>query len=297
MKLKEFRNTVFNEDVMNVLKRLPDNSLDMVYGDPDYNVGINYAGKNYTTKWNEYIDWYIELTRESLRVLKPTGNLFMLNYPKQNAHLRVKYLDYNAYDVQDYVWTYNTNVGHSPKRFTTAHRSILHATKSKENSFYKDNVAQPYLNPTDKRIQGRIAAGHKGRMPYSWFYFDLVKNVSKDKTFHACQIPLPLVEMLIKSCTQDNDDVFILFGGSGSEIVLCKYLKRNFITCEIHTDYYQMILDRLDNNGKIKHEHRLKYFQQKNGKTVLQTADLFTDEDESIAHNMGLNASGADEKF
>jgi len=277
-KIDNFRNKILNEDVLKVLKQIPDNSLDIVYGDPDYNVGINYAGKSYTTKWNEYIYWYIELTKESMRVLKRTGNLFMLNYPKQNAHLRVKYLDNNAYDVQDYVWIYNTNVGHSPKRFTTAHRSILHATKSKDNHFYKDNVAQPYLNPTDKRILKRIAEGQKGRMPYSWFYFDLVKNVSKDKTFHACQIPLPLVEMLIKSCTQKNDDVFILFGGSGSEVVLCKNLKRNFISCEIHPDYYQMILDRLVNNGKIKDEYRLDYIQQKNGKKVTQTFDLFTQE-------------------
>ncbi len=183
--MKNFRDHVFNQDVLEVLKQIPDHSLDMVYGDPDYNVGINYAGKNYTTKWNDYIDWYVQLTKESLRVLKPEGNLFMMNYPKQNAYLRVKFLDEHAYNVQDYVWIYNTNVGHSKSRFTTAHRSILHATKSKNNKFYKDQVAVPYQNPTDKRIQARIAQGHQGRMPYSWFYFDLVKNVSKDKTFHA----------------------------------------------------------------------------------------------------------------
>lgn len=261
--LDKYKNKVFKEDVLEVLKKLPDNCLDMVYGDPDYNVGINYAGKNFTTKWNDYIDWYIELTKESMRVLKPTGNLFMINYPKQNAHLRVKFLDESAYDVQDYVWIYNTNVGHSPRRFTTAHRSILHATKSKENTFYKDNVAVPYQNPKDKRILSRIAAGHTGRMPYSWFYFDLVKNVSKDKTFHSCQIPLPLVEMLIKSCTKENDNCFILFGGSGSELILCKNLKRNFISCEIHPDYYKMIIDRLNNNGHIKEDFRLEFIKQK----------------------------------
>jgi len=273
--INSFRNKVLNDDVLKVLKQLSDGSVDMVYGDPDYNVGINYAGKNYSTKWNEYINWYIELAKESMRVLKPTGNLFMINYPKQNAHLRVKYLDDNTYDVQDYAWTYNTNVGHSPKRFTTAHRSILHCRKTKNNNFYKDQVAVPYKNPTDKRILNNLANGSKGRMPYSWFYFDLVKNVSKDKTFHACQIPLPLVEMLIRSCTQDNDDVFILFGGSGSEVVLCKNLKRNFISCEIHPDYHQMILDRLDNNGKIKDKYRLDFIQQKNRKKLTQTIDLF----------------------
>ena len=259
--MNQFRNKIFNKDVIEVLKQIPDNSLDMVYGDPDYNVGINYAGKNYTTKWGEYIDWYIELTKESMRVLKQEGSLFMMNYPKQNAYLRVKFLDDNAYDVQDYVWTYNTNVGHSKRRFTTAHRSILHATKSKNNNFYKNQVALPYQNPTDKRIKQRIADGHIGRMPYSWFYFDLVKNVSKDKTFHACQIPLDLVEMLIKSCTKENDDVFVLFGGSGSELNLCKKLHRNFISCELHKDYYKMILERLNNNGKIKNGHRLDYMQ------------------------------------
>ena len=261
--LEEFRNKVFNEDVLKVLRRIPDNSLDMVYGDPDYNVGINYNGTKYTQKWNDYIDWYIELTKECLRVLKPTGNLFMMNYPKQNSYLRVKYLDDNAYEVKDYVWVYNTNVGHSPKRFTTAHRSILHATKTKNNNFYKDNVAVPYQNPTDKRIKSLIAAGNAGRMPYDWFYFDLVKNVSKDKTVHACQIPVKLVEMLIKSCTQENDDVFILFGGSGSELFACQNLKRNFISCELHAEYYKMILDRLQHNGDIDVKYRLNFIQQK----------------------------------
>jgi len=274
--IEEFKNKIFNKDVFEVLKLLPDNSLDMIYGDPDYNVGINYSGQNYTKKWNDYIDWYINLTKESMRVLKPTGNLFMINYPKQNAYLRVKFLDQNAYDVQDYVWVYNTNVGHSPRRFTTAHRSILHATKSKENNFYKDNVAVPYQNPTDKRIKGRIEAGHLGRMPYSWFYFDLVKNVSKDKTFHACQIPLKLVEMLLKSCTQENDDVFILFGGSGSELILTKNLKRNFISCELHKEYYDMILDRLNSNGMIKETYKLDFIKQKNSyQTNKQMIQLF----------------------
>lgn len=100
-------------------------------------------------------------------------------------------------------------------------------------------------------------------MPYSWFYFDLVKNVSKDKTFHACQIPLKLVEMLIKSCTKENDDVFILFGGSGSELTLCKKLKRHFVSCEIHQEYYSMILDRLNNGGQIKDKYKLNFTQNK----------------------------------
>lgn len=249
-------NKVFQQDVLEFLRSLPDNSLDMVYGDPDYNVGINYAGRNYTTKWEEYIDWYGDLARESLRVLKEDGNLFFINYPKQNAYLRVKHLDALAKEVFDYAWVYNTNVGHSPRRLTTAHRSILHAVKSDKNRFYKEQIAEPYQNPTDKRIQQRMRDGHTGRMPYSWLYHDLVKNVSKDKTLHACQIPLKLVELLIKSCTKEGDNVLVLFGGSGSELILCQQLKRNFLSCEIHPEYYRMIQTRLANGGKIQPEHK-----------------------------------------
>lgn len=257
MNCTKHRDKVFYKDVIQVLKDLPDNSLDMIYGDPDYNVGINYAGKTYKRTWEEYIKWYIKLTKESLRVMKPTANAFFINYPKQNAHLRVKYLDDNAYDVQDYAWVYNTNVGHSKKRFTTAHRSVLHFTKTKNNCFYKEQVAMPYKNPEDRRIKQRMVEGHNGRMPYSWFYFDLVKNVSKDKTFHACQIPQGLFEMLVKASTQEQDDIFILFGGSGSEIMASIKMKRHYISCEINKKYWNMIKDRINSNDKQFYKYRL----------------------------------------
>jgi len=250
-------NKVFLKDIMEVLKELPDKSVDMVYGDPDYNVGVKYGDKSYTKTFDEYIEWYIELTRESLRVLKDTGNMFLINYPRQNAYLRVKYLDEACYEVSDYTWLYNTNVGHTPKRFTTAHRSILHCRKTKNNKFYKKNVAVPYKNLTDKRILRNVANGSKGRMPYDWFYFDLVKNVSKEKTFHACQIPQKLSEMLIKSCTMPDDIVLILFGGSGSEIEICKVLNRQYISAEIDEKYYKMVLSRLD-KGRIEEKYKLR---------------------------------------
>jgi DNA modification methylase len=270
MSIDNYLNKIFLKDIMELLKELPDKSIDMVYGDPDYNVGIKYGDKSYTKTFDEYIEWYIELARESIRVLKDTGNMFLINYPKQNAYLRVKYLDNVCFEVSEYVWIYNTNVGHSPNRFSTAHRSILHCRKTKDNNFYKENVAVSYKNPTDKRILHNLANGSKGRMPYDWFYFDLVKNVSKEKTFHACQIPQKLSEMLIKSCTMPKDTVLVLFGGSGSEIEVCKILNRQYISAEIDEKYYKMVIDRV-NRGKIEEKYRLnlKKYEIKNEQAQL----------------------------
>ncbi len=254
----QFQDSVILGDVLETLRSLPDSCLNMIYGDPDYGVGINYAGKKYTQRWQEYIDWYVELATECMRVLRDDGNLFFINYPRQNSYLRVRCLDDLAYEVFDYVWVYPTNVGHTPRRFTTAHRSVLHAVKSKRNAFYKEQVALPYKNPEDRRIKGRIENGSNGRMPYSWFEFNLVKNVSKDKTFHACQIPIPLYDMLLKASTVEDDGVFILFGGSGSEVIHTEQLCRRFLSCEIHPGYHKMIVERLNNNGHISNEHRIE---------------------------------------
>jgi len=249
-----YLNDIFFGDIMELLKQLPDNSVDMIYSDPDYNVGVKYNGKSYKKKFDEYINWYIELAKESFRVLKKDGNMFFINYPKQNAYLRVKYLDEVCYDVHDYVWVYNTNIGHSKKRFTTAHRSILHCRKSKDNKWYKDQVAEEYKNLNDKRIIERIQKGSRGRMPYSWIYFDLVKNVSKEKTFHACQIPIKLFEKLLLASTKEEDIVLIHFGGSGNEILKTKELNRNFISAEIDEKYYKMIKERLKENEVLPSE-------------------------------------------
>ena len=253
---EKYRNRVVNDDVMAVLRDLPDGCVDLIYGDPDYNAGVVYDGRAFSLPWDDYVDWYIALAAECLRALRGDGNLFFINYPKQNAYLRVKYLDEHAYSVHDYVWVYNTNVGHTARRFTTAHRSILHATKSKHNRFYKEQVAQPYQNPDDRRIKERIRQGHKGRMPYSWLNFNLVKNVSRRKTNHPCQIPEGLSELLLKSGTVAGDTAFILFGGSGSEVVQAKGLGLTYLTCELQPQYCEMIESRLSNGGEVAAAHR-----------------------------------------
>jgi site-specific DNA-methyltransferase (adenine-specific) len=253
-------NRVYPGPIEEVLPQLPDESVDVIYADPDYNVGIKYQGKSYTKKFNEYIAWCVQWARECNRVLKPDGNMFIINYPKQNAYLRVQYLDTafaSPNGVRDYVWVYKTNVGQGPHHFTTAHRSILHCVKSNKNRFYKEAVAEPYRNPEDKRIKKLIQKGSPGRMPYSWFEFNLVKNVGVSKTFHSCQIPEQLSEMLFKATTKKGDTALVLFGGSGSELVICQKLGLNFVSAEIEPEYVKMIEERLKHHGEVPSKYRM----------------------------------------
>ena len=251
-----YADKVVNADVMDVLADLPDQCVDAVYADPDYNVGVKYDGHSYTTSWEGYLDWYCRLAAESVRVLRDDGNLFFINYPRQNSYLRVMLMDDLCHSVNDYVWVYNSNIGHSSRRFTTAHRSILHCTKSARNKFYKDAVAQPYRNPGDRRIKERMRNGHTGRMPYSWLNYELVKNTTRGKSAHPCQIPEDLSNVLLRSCAKSGDTVFVLFGGSGSEVCQARALGCTYLTCDISPDYCHMIRERLRNDGLLPPELR-----------------------------------------
>jgi len=271
-------NKIYHDDIFNVMKKIPNKTIDLVYSDPDYNVDISYNGKKYKKKFEEYIEWYINLASESFRVLKDDGNIFFINYPKQNSYLRVKYLDSISF-VNEYVWIYNTNIGQTKNRFTTAHRTILHVTKTKNNKWYKNQVVEEYKNPKDKRIMKlmeidsdadsiddhpdeyifrHINKTHKekaitnnvGRMPYDWMYYDLVKNISRDKTIHPCQIPDGLVRKLFGASTKRGDLILIHFGGSGGEILVAKEMGRNWISADLVKLYVDMIDYRLDHNMK-----------------------------------------------
>lgn len=246
--MEKYLNKVHNININNLLRKLPSKSVDCVYSDIDYNVGVKYNGKSYTKLFKDYMTEYIGLASESFRVLKDTGSAFFINYSKNNAFLWSNYLDNAYFDVQEYVWIYRSNIGHSPRRFTTAHRSILHCMKSRVSKFYKDNVAEPYINQNDKRIRRLMREGSKGRSPYSWFYADMVKNVSKwhKNVDHPCVIPDKISALLIQSVTKPGDVVLILFAGSGAEIDVCRKLNRYWISAELDNDYCEQIEKRLD---------------------------------------------------
>lgn len=267
---RRFLNRLYHGPIEEVLAELPPDSIDCILADPDYNVGIRYQERTYTKGFNDYIQGCVEWAKQCRRVLKASGNFFIINYPRSNAYLRVRYLDAAFSTVSEYAWVYPTNIGSSRRRFTPAHRTILHCTKSSKNRFFKGAVAEPYRNPSDKRIKALVDAGSPGRMPYSWLVtqepsskvlswsmFNLVKNTSRAKTFHSCQIPEALSEKLLRATTLRGDTVLVLFGGAGSELAVCHRLGLNWVSAEIVPEYCSLIEARLKNHGEVPEEYRL----------------------------------------
>ena len=110
-------------------------------------------------------------------------------------------------------------------------------------------VKQPYKNPTDKRIQKRIAEG-KGARLYDWWEVNQVKNVAKCKTAHPCQMPLEVMKRVI-GVLPDGIGVIEPYAGSGTTLVACKELGIPFIGYEIVPEYAEIAKARLaDSEGR-----------------------------------------------
>jgi DNA modification methylase len=236
-------------DCLEVMKKMPSESIDLIITDPPFNIGKDYGGVYEDKKeFNEYIEWCKKWLLECIRLLKSTGSLYLFNYPENNAYL-LPFLKEHMVFKRWMTWHYPTNTGHSKTNYTRTQHSILFFTKTKKHKFNKDDIAEPYKNPTDKRIQERLKNGSNGKTPYDVFHFNLVKNVSKDKTPHPCQIPVPLLKIFIKASSNEGDWVMDPFAGSFSTCAASKELNRNCIGIDINPKYVEIGKKRL---AKIK---------------------------------------------
>jgi len=217
---------LYNADCLDILKDMPNKSVDLVLTDPPYNIGYTY--EQYDDNLTE--ESYIELLSEFQYPYKTV----MIHYPEE----MMKYLCPALGNPDEIMaWCYNSNL---PRQF----RLIGFWNCSPD----KTKVLQPYKNPKDKRILQTTKNGSKGAKIYDWFSdIQYVKNVSKEKTIHPCPVPVELMKRIILMTTKPDDIVLDPFMGSGTTGVACKLLNRSFIGIEIDKKYFELAKRRIDN--------------------------------------------------
>lgn len=191
--------------------------------DPPYNQG--YAYNNYKDKIPE--DKYIELLSKI-----PTPCV-IIHYPEETINLLPK--AFNVKCEQVVCWIYNSNTGK---------QSRLISWWGCKPDFRK--VRQPYKNLNDKRIKKRISEGKTGAKLYDWWKINQIKNVSKEKTEHPCQIPEEVIKRIIKTTAKPDDIIIDPFGGSGTTAKVAKDLRYDSIIYDIDTFYCEIMKKRID---------------------------------------------------
>lgn len=221
----ETKNLLFNQDFRNVdlnSKPFSDYNRVLTITDPPYNQNYHYSKYNDNLKNEEYIELLSNIKSPCV----------IIHYPEETINLLPKAI--NSKCEQVVCWVYNSNTGK---------QSRLISWWGCKPDFRKE--LQPYKNLNDKRIKKRIEDGKIGAKLYDWWEFNQVKNISKEKTKHPCQIPLQLIERIIKITALDGDLIYDPFSGSGTTLLASKNLGFDSVGCEIDESYCDIILKRI----------------------------------------------------
>jgi len=218
---KDDNTTVYNNNFQDIINNL---AFDYIITDPPYNVGYGYPDYNDKMSSENYIQ--------------------MLSALNSYKTVMVHYAEEFCGDVGEAMgrpsrcvsWCYSSNL---PKQ------SRMIAWFRCKPDFNK--VKQPYKNPNDKRIKALIAGGSEGSRLYDWWSdIQLVKNVSKDKCkSFTNQMPVELLERIIKLTTNPGDTILDPFFGSGSLHFACKNTGRKCIGIEQSAKHLACFKERL----------------------------------------------------
>lgn len=265
----EIRTDLFLGDSKEMLKRLEDNSVDLIITSPPY--ADQRKGTYGGIHPDKYVEWFLPISEQLLRVLKPTGT-FVLN-------IKEKVLDGErstyvmeliiAMRKQGWLWTEefiwhkkNSFPGKWPNRFRDSWERLLQFNKSKHFNMYQDEVKIPIgdwakgrlknLSETDKvRDNAKNGSGF-GKNVSNWVGKETVypTNVLHLATEcnnknHSAAFPEELPEWFIKLFTKEKDTVLDPFMGSGTTLFISKKMRRHSIGIDITPEYYDMVKSKI----------------------------------------------------
>jgi len=261
-------------DSKDLLTELQENSVDLIFTSPPYadQRKATYGG----ISPDKYVEWFLPISKELLRVLKPTGT-FILNIKEKVVDgerstyvmgLILEMRKQGWFWTEEFIWhKKNCYPGKWSNRFRDAWERLLQFNKSKQFNMYQDAVKVPIgdwangrlknLSETDKiRDNAKNGSGF-GKNISNWVGKDTVypTNVVHLSTEcnnknHSAAFPDALPEWFIKLFTQENDTVLDPFMGSGTTNFVSQRMNRNSIGIEILPEYYNMVKIELDKQEK-----------------------------------------------
>ena len=274
-------------DCKDELEKLGDNSIDLIFTSPPYaDSRKNTYGGIHPDK---YVEWFLSISEQLLRVLKPTGT-FVLNIKEKAAngerHTYVMELIL-AMRKQGWLWTEefiwhkkNCYPGKWPNRFRDAWERLLQFNKTTKFNMYQEEVMIPVgdwakgrlrnLSETDKKRDNAKNGSGFGKNVSNWLNRQMVypTNVLHLATEcnnknHSAVFPDELPEWFIKLFTKEKDTVLDPFMGSGTTIMVAKRMRRNSIGIEILPEYYKMVKNEIEPLAYYLCEPKVKYEKNK----------------------------------
>jgi DNA modification methylase len=261
--IKDFLNKIICDDCLNILRKLPDNCIDLVVTSPPY---IDRRKEYNSVPEEEYVEWFFEISQEIMRVLKSDGS-FVLNIKEGTRKTGVKetyILEYVLKMAKVYRWNESfiwdkiqpMPVG-TKNRLKDGWEYCFQFTNSKEYKFYVDQYIRfnrdgLKRNITKNTIMGGVTIKNEAfKRPSNVFSFH-TSTISRKQVDHPAMYPKELPRIFITLMTKPGDIVLDPFSGSGTTALVAYTLARKYIGIDMSEKYCKIARKRVNKDNMLK---------------------------------------------
>ena len=257
MKIDNLKNKIINGDSIQELKKIPDESFDLIFADPPYNLQlrnkltrpdrsiVDAVNDNWDQfeSFKKYDEFSLRWLKECKRILKKNGSIWVIGSYHNIFRLGTAIQNMGFWILNDIIWNKNNPMPNfRGTRFTNAHETLIWASKDKKSKYTFNYQSLKCLNDD---IQMRS----DWNLPICNGSERLKKN---GKKIHSTQKPESLLHRILLASSNKGDMILDPFLGSGTTANVAKKLGRNYYGIEKEKIYFNAALERLKNTKPIE---------------------------------------------
>ncbi len=255
---------IIHGDALEAMRtKIADNSVDLIFADPPYNIGKNFNG--HLDKWakdEDYLNWCYEWLDLCIKKLKPNGSFYVMTSTQFMPYFDI-YLRNKLHILSRLVWSYDSSGVQAKKYYGSMYEPILFCAKDRNNyTFNADDILiEAKTGAKRKLIDYRKTVPtvyNSEKVPGNVWNFARVRYRMDEYENHPTQKPIALLERIIKASSNKGDLVLDPFSGTFTTCFVAKELGRNCIGIDLQEDYIKIGLRRL----QLSNEHKGEKLQK-----------------------------------
>lgn len=242
--------TIYHGNCLDVLSQIPNESIDLIFADPPYNIGKKFG--DFEDAWpsdEDYAAWCFQWLELCVNKLKPTGSIYVMTSTQAMPHLDL-WLRKHIQILSRIVWHYDSSGVQAKKYFGSLYEPIIFGVKDPKKYTF---------NAADIEVEARTGAVRKlidyrketptpyktTKVPGNTWYIPRVRYRMSEYEEHPSQKPEALLERIIKASSNVGDVVLDPFSGTFTTCAVAQKLGRRSIGIELHSEYVKTGIRRL----------------------------------------------------
>jgi adenine-specific DNA-methyltransferase len=253
--------TIYLGDCFDCLQDVADESVDLIFADPPYNIGKKFG--SFDDCWasdSHYAHWCYAWLELCIQKLKPNGSLYVMTSTQAMPYLDL-WLRERLVVLSRIVWHYDSSGVQAKKYFGSLYEPILYCVKDAKNYTFNagDIEVEAKTGATRKLIDYRKQVPtqyNTTKIPGNAWFMPRVRYRMPEYEEHPSQKPEALLERIIKASSNSGDVVLDPFAGTFTTCAVAQRLGRRTIGIELQAEYFKIALRRLGFAGNNSADER-----------------------------------------